>query len=108
MKDQESSSGVVPKIKVQFFGPIREAAKKSGDDLDFSPNINVYSLLRTISGVYGERVHAELLDERSPSGLRDDLIITLNAAVVNHESAAGTGINPGDAVSLFQTFPGGG
>ena len=101
-------SDAVPKIQVRFFGPIREAAKKSGDDLDFLPGMSVYDLLLALSGIYGESVRAELLYENAPGGLRDDLIITQNEAIIDHARASDAGIEVGDVVALFQTFPGGG
>jgi molybdopterin converting factor small subunit len=96
------------KVRIRFFGPIREAAKSSGDELDFLPDTSVYGLMQKLSGIYGEDVHAELLDEKSPNGLRDDLMITLNESIIDHALAADTKIDPGCIVALFQTFPGGG
>ena len=93
-------------IKIRFFGSIRVAAKKDSDDLDFISDITVFGLLRKISDIYGEDLHSELFDVSEV--LRDDLMITLNEAIVNHKNAATIKLNPGDVVALLPTFPGGG
>ena len=101
-------SEIVSAVRVQFFGPIREAAKMSSDEFILLPETSVSDLIKTISEKYDEAVYAELLDKKALCGLRDDLMITLNELIIDHERASETIIHKGDVVSLFQTFPGGG
>ena len=93
-------------VKIRFFGSIRVAANINSDDLDLFPDTTVCGFLRELSGIYGENLHSELFDDSG--GLRDDLMVTVNEAIVNHENADKIRLNPGDVVALFPTFPGGG
>jgi len=93
-------------VKIRFFGSIRVAVEKSSDDLDLFPDTTVYGLLRELSDIYGEDLHSELFDDSG--GLREDLMVTVNEAIVSHENAGEIRLNPGDTVALFPTFPGGG
>ena len=96
------------KVLLRFFGSIRAAAGKSNDELSIPSDTTVYGLIITVSDIYGVKMRDELLDEKSPDGLRDDLMITVNDAIINHEKGAGTRINQGDNVALYPMFPGGG
>ena len=97
-----------PKIHIRFFGSIRVSANMISDDIDFIPDTNVYGLMRLLSDIYGKGMHDELLDENGSGGLRDDLMVTLNEVIINHEKAVEVIINKGDIVALYPTFLGGG
>lgn len=97
-----------PLIKIQFFGSIRESAGKTSDEMHLAPDTNVSGLMRMLSEAYGNGVRGELLDENSPGGLRDDLMVTVNESIINHDKAADITVNPGDVIALYPTFPGGG
>jgi len=98
----------VPVIQIRFFGSIRVVVNTTKDELGYSPDTTVSGLLRLLSDKYGEELRGELLDEKGSGGLRDDLMITLNDVIINHEKASETEIGPGDIVALYPTFPGGG
>jgi molybdopterin converting factor small subunit len=104
----EELAADAPKIHIRFFGSIRVSANKTSDDIDFIPDITVYGLMRLLSDIYGKALHDELLDEKGSGGLREDLMVTLNEAIINHEKAAEVEINQGDIVALYPTFLGGG
>ena len=96
-------------IGIQYFGSIRAAAKKSEEKVKFSADITIYRLLRQIACQHKNEsnLQGEIFDE-SGENLRDDLMVTLNGKIINHESAFETNLNPGDTLSLFPIFPGGG
>jgi len=96
-------------IVIQYFGSIRAAAKKSEEKVKFAANTTLYRLLRqTVCFSENENnLRGEIFDE-SGEKLRDDLMVTLNGTIINHESAFETNLNPGDTLSLFPIFPGGG
>ena len=96
------------KIHIRFFGAIRVVASKTETEIDFIPDTTVSELLRLLSDKYGSVLRDELFDEKGSNGLRDDLMITVNDAIINHEKASETEIKPGDAIALYPTFPGGG
>ena len=104
----EVFADTVPKVHIRFFGSIRVAAQKSSDDLDLPPDTTVYKLMQTLSEIYGKDLHDELIDNNGTGGLRDDLMITLNEVIINHEKVHELKINGNDIVALFPTFPGGG
>ena len=95
-------------VPVGFFGSIRAAAGESGGEINIRPGATVYDLMQTISDTYGKKMSDELLDSKAPSGLREDIMITVNEATINHINASGTLINAGDNVALYPMFLGGG
>ena len=95
-------------IHIQFFGSIRDAAAKVCDDMDLAAGTSVSALMQMLPAHYAPALRDELLDDSVPDGLRDDLMVTVNQAIVNHGQAGETILQPGDTVALFQTFPGGG
>ena len=99
---------VTSKIHIRFFGSIRMAAKKSEDELDYLPDTTIYNLMQTLSNIFGKAMSDELIDEKSPDGLREDLMITQNEVIINHGKAHDIKINQGDTIALFPTFLGGG
>jgi len=98
----------IPKIQVRFFGAIRVVVKRVDDVLDYIPDTTVTGLLYLLSDKYGKALRDELLDEKGAGGLRDDLMITVNDAIINHEKASETVLKPGDIIAVYPTFPGGG
>ena len=104
----EVHAEVAPKIHVRFFGSIRVSAGNNSEDIDFIPDTTVYGLMGLLSDIYGKALRDELLDEKGSGGLREDLMVTLNEAIINHEKAAEVVINQGDIVALYPTFLGGG
>jgi len=97
-----------PRIQVRFFGSITAVVKNNHDSLDYSPDTTVSGLLRLLSDKHGAELRDELLDAGCAGGLRDDLMITVNDAIINHEKASEVILNAGDVVALYPTFPGGG
>jgi len=96
------------RVLLRFFGSIREAAGRSDDGLRLIPGTTLYSFLQTVSDVFGREMHDELFDMKAPDRLRDDLMITVNEAIINHAKAGEIILHPGDVVALFPIFPGGG
>lgn len=98
----------IPKIQVRFFGSIGAVVNKTNFELDYGPDTTVSGLLRLLSEMHGEELRDELFDERGAGGLRDDLMVTVNDAIINHGKASETEIKPGDVVALLPTLLGGG
>jgi len=98
----------VPGIHLKFFGSIRVAAQKIGEEREHIPGTTVYSLMQALSVAFGQSMRDELLDENAPGGLREDLMVTVNEAIISKKDAGITMIGAGDVVSLFPMFPGGG
>jgi len=94
-------------IKMQYFGSIRFAAGKSQEECVISPDSTVYGLLQTLAQTHGKNFQNEIWDEGGES-LRDDLMVTLNGAVMAHGDAGSTRPQPNDVLALYPIFPGGG
>ena len=94
------------KLQVQFFGAIREAAGKTAG-ADAVPGLTVLALLQKLADGYGPAFRGEIFAEGG-DGLRDDLTVTVNGAIVRHEAVSGISTAPGDVIALFPVFPGGG
>jgi len=94
-------------IEILYYGNIRAAAGKSGEEIDSLPGATVFQVLQGLSGAYGDNFRSEIFDE-SGSGFRDDLMIAVNEAVISRENVAGTVLEPGDALAVYPIFPGGG
>ena len=109
--EQKHDSGPIsagaPKIEVKYYGSIRESAGMPCERIDCAPT-TVTELLGLLSDAHGLGLREQLLDGSAAGGLRDDLMVTVNEAIMNHDAAANAVINPGDVVALFPTFPGGG
>jgi len=95
-----------PGVRVRFFGPFGETARKSGDETALSPEEDLFSFLKDLAGDNGERFRDELFNVSGE--LREDVMITVNDAIVKHEYAAETKLKQGDVVTLFPVFIGGG
>jgi len=98
----------ISKVRVQFFGAIRAAAGKSGDEVELPPDVTICGLLHGLTDSYGKSFGEELFDENGLSGLRDDVTVAVGGVIVNHANAAEIKLKPGDEISLFPVFPGGG
>ena len=95
-----------PSVQIQYFGSVREAARKKGESIEISTDITAYQLLQRLAGIHGEDFQGEIFQKGGK--LRDDFTVTVNNAIINHLSLAETNIKPGDVISLFPVFPGGG
>jgi len=97
-------------IQIQYFGSIRAAAKKSEEKTEFAANTTIYHLLQHLASLYDDNFRGEIFDknDKNCGELRDDLMATLNGTIINHANAAEIKLNPGDVLSLFPIFPGGG
>jgi MoaD family protein len=94
-------------IRIQYFGSVRAAAKKSEEKIEVVANITVYDFLQQLICLHEESFHSEIFNENGKK-LRDDLTVTLNGTIINHSSATEINLQPGDVLSLFPIFPGGG
>jgi len=101
-------SEAVSKVQIKFFGVIGAAAGKNRDEVEFPPGATICDLLRELADSYGKSFRDELFDENGFGELRDDVTVTLGGVIVNHASAADISLKPGDEISLFPVFPGGG
>ena len=95
------------KVQIQYYGAIRAAAEKSGEDMEVPSDTTAYRLLQKLAAVYGEPFHDEIFQE-SDDKLRDDLTLSVNGTIVNHAAADKIMLKQGDAVAVFPIFPGGG
>ena len=95
-------------IHIKYFGTIREAAGRNSDALEYCPGATVYDVVRAVADNYGDKMSGELFSMKDVSELRDDLMLTLGEAIVPLGAAAETAVEPGDTVSMFPIFPGGG
>jgi len=100
--------GRIITVHVKYFANIREVAGISNDSLDLVSGSTVYDLLYMITELYGDEMGEEIFDNKNASGLRDDMMLTINEAIINHMKSAETMLKPGDVVALFPIFPGGG
>jgi len=107
-ENPETANDSTDNVLVKYFGAIREFAGKSDESFDLISGSVVHVLLCRISDIYGVKMRAEIFDAKNINGLRDDLMVTLNEAILNHSQATGTVLKSGDTVALFPIFPGGG
>ena len=103
----ETSAQTFPKVQIKYFGSIRVAVNKSEEELELASNTTAYQLLQNLTDVYGKSLRDEIFQDDG-DGLRKDLMVTLNKTIVEHTSAAATGLHPGDEVGLYPLFLGGG
>jgi len=82
------------------------AAKRTADEIPLPPDATVYDLMSELAGAYGESFRYELFD--ASCNLRDDVTVAVNAAMINRERITVISLTPGDVVSFFPIFPGGG
>lgn len=92
-------------VQIQYYGPIRAAANKSADDV--VPGSTVFELLQKLADGYGPVFRGEIFKE-GDDGLREDLTVTVNGAIVSHEATRGITTAQGDVIGLLPVFPGGG
>lgn len=92
-------------VQIQFYGAIRAAANKSADEA--APGNTVWELLQKLADGYAPAFRGEIFAEGG-EGLRDDLTITVNGAIVSHEAVRGITTAPGDVIAMLPVFPGGG
>lgn len=94
------------KVQVKFFGDIGGAAGKTAGEVPLPPDATVYGLMAELAGVYGEEFRDQLFD--GAGKLRDDVTVAVNSAIIDREKIRDISLNPGDIVSFFPIFPGGG
>jgi molybdopterin converting factor small subunit len=104
--DNGLDNNAVSKIQVQLYGQFGEAAGRSADEVGLSAGATVSGLLGELADAYGRSFRDEIFD--SSGGLRDDVMVTVNKAIVKHEDAAEIKMEPGDSIALFPIFHGGG
>ncbi|MCL2299639.1 MAG: MoaD/ThiS family protein [Firmicutes bacterium] len=91
---------------VQYFGSIRDAARKPQEEIALAPGTTVYRLPQTLAGVYGDGFRGEILAVGGEN-IREDLSVAVNGSIVKHGDAGTSVLRPGDTVALFPLFPGG-
>jgi len=92
-------------IQIQYYGSIRAAAGKNEEALECSPGTAVFRFLISLCSSRGGDFRDELLDG---DRLRDDIAVSLNGAMVQHEAANKTLLQEGDTLALFPMLLGGG
>ena len=93
-------------MQVKFFGDIGVAAKRTADEVPLLPDATVYNIMTGLADAYGESFRYEIFD--ASCSLRDDVTVAVNAAMIDRERITDINLNPGDVVSFFPIFPGGG
>ncbi|MCL2696294.1 MAG: MoaD/ThiS family protein [Clostridiales bacterium] len=94
-------------VKVLYFGNIRAAVGKGEETLAPALDTTPYQLLLTLAERNGAAFRDEIFRE-GLVGLRDDLMITINGAVIGADKAADIQLRPNDELALYPIFPGGG
>ena len=92
-------------MHIQYFGSIRAAAQKSGEELEISSSTSLFRLLENLTKQYDEDFCGEILAE---GRLRDDLTLSLNGRIVGHEASKDVFLQQDDTLALLPMFPGGG
>jgi molybdopterin converting factor small subunit len=94
-------------IQIKYYGAIREAAGRIGDEALYAPELSVQGLLARFADVYGDGFRGEVFKENIDE-FRDDLMLTVNEVVADRNSISDICLKPGDEIALFPLFPGGG
>jgi len=82
-------------------------AGKNEEEAEITSGMTAVQLLQKLAGMYETGFREEIFEEDGKS-FRDDLMLTLNEAILAHESAAGTVLKQSDVLALYPIFPGGG
>jgi len=96
------------KVRIRLFGVIAEAAGRKEDEVEILPGTTVHGLLQRLAKTYGESFRSEVLDENNTGGLRDDVMLTVNGAIIDHKDINDMIVTSDANVALFSVFPGGG
>jgi len=104
----EAIAGKTITVRVKYFASIREAAGNTEESHDLISGSVVHDLLNKVAILYGDKMRGEIFDGKAVNGLRDDIMITLNEAIINHIKTTETTLDHGDVLALFPIFPGGG
>jgi molybdopterin converting factor small subunit len=86
---------------------MRAAAGTNEEEREISADSTVHQLLDGLCGTYGEAFRGEVF-RRDGENIRDDLILSLNGAIIEHRNVIAANMTSGDVVALFPIFPGGG
>lgn len=100
-------AGQKPKITIRLYGSIRAAAGKNEEEIEITSGCEFYVLLQLLSCVYGDEFKYEVFRQIGDE-LRDDLIVSINGVIKEHNKLKNTQLSHGDIVSLLPNFSGGG
>ena len=92
---------------ISYYGAIRAAAGKSGEEVSVAKESTVYQLLRSIANVHGDGFFGEIFEADSGE-LREDLTVTVNDKAIDHALVLSYTLTMDDKLALFPIFPGGG
>ena len=94
------------KVKVQYFGFIKNMLKKSEEEFELSQGASLSDLLSRIAGVHGEAFRKEVYEP----GLKDvktGFVVTVNGVLMGQLHDVDTKLSEGDNVILMTLMSGG-
>ncbi|MCW4002261.1 MAG: MoaD/ThiS family protein [Candidatus Bathyarchaeota archaeon] len=94
------------KVKVQYFGFIKNMLKKSEEEFELSEGASLSDLLSRIAGIYGEAFRKEVYEP----GLKDvktGFVVTVNGVLMGQLHDVDTELSEGDNVILMTLMSGG-
>jgi len=94
------------RVQIKLYGAFGEFAKRSLDEAELSQETTVYGLLSDLAKAYGESFRDELFD--SVDKIKDDVMVTVNEAIIDRGNSDAISLEPGDVVALLPIFHGGG
>ena len=105
-KNSVNSTNPYACVQIQYFGSIRVAANKKKEEMEITSSITAYQLLQKLADIHGKDFQGEIFQKNGK--IIDDLTVSVNNTIINHSNVADTNLKPGDVISLFPVFPGGG
>ena len=94
------------KVKVQYFGFIKNMLKKSEEEFELSKDASLSDLLSRIAGVHGEPFRKEVY-EPGLKHVKTGFVVTVNGVLMGQLHGVDTKLSEGDNVILMTLMSGG-
>lgn len=95
------------RVKVQYYGSIRAVAATPEEDIFVKTDGTVQDALEILRTGHTNAFLGEVF-QAGPLSLRDDLTLTVDGVIINHEKVSETPLRAGSVIALLPVFPGGG
>ncbi len=95
------------RVRVCFFGFLRQKFPEGSEDVDISEGTKLRDLFVCLLEGYGERFQAYIFDPVKTE-VKRDILVNVNDRPIHQMRGLGTELNNGDQVDILPLFAGGG
>jgi MoaD family protein len=95
------------KVRLQYLGQISAVLHKRGETVEAASKTTIYTLLKQLTGEYGDVFKREVFDEGEKE-VREGVIVTVNGRAIGQLQGTDTRLQGGDVITLLPLFAGGG